>query len=235
MSVVTENPGVPEDAAEPHTPTAEGLTLSPPTSSNVNSIISTSPDTANTLVALCSFQGFGPDWLVFDTGDVVKLLNLHESGWCNVQRLSDGVVATVPHGRFVSQVKIRIDLSHLTFLLIIFPQKTSSQVDPVSTSVADTGDATSSTPDPTDTLEAMCSVQGFGPDWLVFVAGDVVQLLDQHASGWWKVRRISDDAIGVGPSNYFVSTLCFNVQDMVRWLKSCRPSIIHIQHRLSQR
>lgn len=84
-------------------------------------------------------------------------------------------------------------------------------------------------------LEAICSIQGFGPDWLAFVAGDVVQVLDRHASGWWKVQRISDDALGVGPSNYFVSTLCFNLQDIVRWLKFCRPRLIHIQYQLSEK
>lgn len=91
---------VPDNAVEPYIPT---LTLSPNVT-NGSSIVSTSPDTVNTLVVLCSFQGFGPSWIVFDTGDVVKLLYLHDSGWCNVQRLSDNVVATVPHNSFVSQM-----------------------------------------------------------------------------------------------------------------------------------
>jgi hypothetical protein len=61
---------------------------------------------ANILVALCSFQGFGPDRTTIDAGDMVKVIDFHNSGWCNVQRLSDEAITTVPHVRrcFVSSM-----------------------------------------------------------------------------------------------------------------------------------
>jgi len=65
-----------------------------------------------------------------------------------------------------------------------------------------------SLPENVDILIALYDFQGVEDDDLSFKIGDVVRLLHPHSVGRWKVRRISDDAIGVVPSSYFVSNWC---------------------------
>ena len=59
--------------------------------------------------------------------------------------------------------------------------------------------------DTVDTLVALYDYQGAVPTDLSFKAGDVVKVLFRQPDGWWTVKRIRDDAVGVVPSNFFVS------------------------------
>ena len=60
-------------------------------------------------------------------------------------------------------------------------------------------------------LVALYSFQALEPNQLTFAIGDVVKVLDQNADGpeWWKVQRVGDNAVGIVPNNYFVSTMHF--------------------------
>jgi hypothetical protein len=64
-------------------------------------------------------------------------------------------------------------------------------------------------PDTVDMLVALYSFHAFEPSQLTFDVGDVVKVLDRNADGpeWWKVQRVGDNAVGIVPSNYFVSTM----------------------------
>lgn len=70
-------------------------------------------------------------------------------------------------------------------------------------------------PDTVHTLEALYDFQSFDPGDLSCSAGDVVNVLRRNSNGWWNVRRINDDAIGVVPTNYFVSTRNQNVRHLL--------------------
>jgi hypothetical protein len=111
MSEPKENSNGSEEAVRLHTP-AEHIELPLSSPSDERSVIPTGPDTTDLLISLCSFQGFGPDVIMFHAGDAVKPLDLHESGWCKVQQLSDDVIATVPHGFFVSIVYMSFKIRH---------------------------------------------------------------------------------------------------------------------------
>lgn len=63
----------------------------------------------------------------------------------------------------------------------------------------------------TNMLVASYSFEAFEANQLSVNIRDVVTVLDRNANGpeWWKVQRTRDDAIGIVPSNYFVSTIPF--------------------------
>ena len=64
-------------------------------------------------------------------------------------------------------------------------------------------------PDLMNRMVASYAFQAFETNQLTFNIGDVVNILDRNAKGpeWWKVQRISDNAIGIVPNDYFVSTV----------------------------
>jgi SH3 domain len=76
-----------------------------------------------------------------------------------------------------------------------------------------------------DMLVALYPFQAFEAHQLTFNVGDVVTVLDRNADGpeWWKVQRISDDEVGVVPSNYFVSTSYILRLDYVVHLQCAGP------------
>ena len=163
----------------------------------------TSSVTMSILVAECSIQGFGPDWLTFVEGDLVKVIDRYASGWLKVQRISDDAIGVGPSNYFVSA-------PDLCWVNTSYPSLTQQYSPPPRspTSLSPSAYEGEEVPDFPDTvimLEALYDFQGVVPDDLSCAAGDIVRVLHRNQDGWWKVHRISDSAIGVVPTNYFVS------------------------------
>jgi hypothetical protein len=88
-------------------------------------------------------------------------------------------------------------------------EKSEDAVEPMfqPSSLPDLSPSTDNTDAKSRMLVALYDFQGLEQDELSFKAGDVVKVLQPHSAGQWRVRRISDDAIGVVSSSYFVSAL----------------------------
>lgn len=55
-----------------------------------------------------------------------------------------------------------------------------------------------------DLLVALCSYEGEGPDQMHIHPGDMVRVMENNGDGWCKVRRLSDDKIGLAPRKILV-------------------------------
>jgi uncharacterized protein YdaL len=71
----------------------------------------------------------------------------------------------------------------------------------------DNGEKIPTFPDTVITMEALYDFKAAEATDLSFIAGDTVKVLHRNQDGWWKVQRISDNAVGVVPTNFFVSKL----------------------------
>lgn len=59
-------------------------------------------DSDDYLIALCSYEGEGPDKLRIHPGDMVKVIERNEDNWFKVSRLKDDRVGLAPGKIFVS-------------------------------------------------------------------------------------------------------------------------------------
>lgn len=71
--------------------------------------------------------------------------------------------------------------------------------------MSDYEDHSSSSPGEGDLLIALCSFNGEGPDQLSMVSRDVVRVIESNEDGWYKVRRLTDDRVGLAPRKILVS------------------------------